>query len=150
MKPVVQSWCIIVPSLLALFGAGVMVGRMTAPAPHESAAPAALPAQDATAWVDTAVRKLAEELKLDEAQQATARENLTPVAASIFADQERALFQMHLRLLELHDTLAKAGNLAPDQVQRLGRSRLKLKELIIEKFPRMVRENPSPLIGGNP
>jgi hypothetical protein len=59
---------------------------------------------------------------------------------------------MHLRLLELHDTLAKAGNLDPDQLQRLGRSRLKLKELIIAKFPRMVRENPTPLLSasGNP
>ncbi len=150
MKRSFQSWCIIVPSLLALFGAGVMVGRMTVPARRESAAPVAATPQDASAWVDTALGKLAEELKLDESQRATARESLAPVATSIFADQERALFQMHLRLLELHDTLAQAGKLNPDQLRSLGGSRLKLKELIIAKFPRMVRENPSPLIGGNP
>ena len=65
------------------------------------------------------------------------------MASAIFADQERALFQMHLRLLELHDTLAKEGAMSTQQLKRLGLSRAKLKELIIRKFPRMVRENPT-------
>lgn len=150
MKRILQSYGIIALSLLALFGSGVFVGRMTAPVKHETAArPAASPA-DADAWVANASRGLVRDLQLDEAQQGVVKQHLETVAAYIFGDQERALFQMHLRLLELHDTLAKDGTLDGSQLQRLARSRAKLKELIILKFPRMVRENPSLVISEKP
>lgn len=150
MKRILQSYGIIVLSLLALFGSGVFVGRTTAPVKHETAGPPAESPADADAWVANASRGLVRDLNLDDTQQDVVKQRLETVAASIFGDQERALFQMHLRLLELHDTLAKDGTLNAGQLQRLGRSRAKLKELIIHKFPRMVRENPSLVISDKP
>jgi hypothetical protein len=147
VKRFLQSYGILVLSLLALFASGVFVGRMTAPGPRRTEMPPAGVPADADAWVAAASQGLVKDLKLDEAQQQKVRQQLEPVAAAIFTDQERALFQMHLRLLELHDTLAKEGSLSGVQLKRLGVSRAKLKELIIRKFPRMVRENPSLVVG---
>lgn len=147
MKRILQSYGMLVLSLLTLFASGVFVGRMTAPVPVRASAPAATVPADAAAWVTAASRGLAEELKLDEAQLQLVRTQLDPVAASIFSDRERALFQMHLRLLELHDTLARQGSLSDSQLKRLAASRTKLRELIIRTFPRQVRENPVLAIG---
>jgi hypothetical protein len=147
VKRLLQSYGILVLSLLALFASGVFVGRMTAPEHRQAERPAATSPADAEAWVAAASRGLVRDLKLDEAQQLIVRQQLDPVAESIFSDQERALFTMHLRLLGLHDSLAKAGSLSEPQIKRLGVSRAKLKELIIRKFPRMVRENPALVVG---
>lgn len=143
MKRLLQSYGILVLSLLALFASGVFVGRMTSPAPRQAARPNVEVPADADAWITAASRGLVKDLKLDEAQQLMVRQQLDPVAEAIFSDQERALFQMHLRLLEFHDSLAKQGSLNDSQLKRLGVSRAKLKELIIRKFPRMVRANPT-------
>jgi len=150
VKRVFHSYGIIILSLIALFGSGIFVGRMTAPVKPETASPPSEVPANADAWVANASRGLVRDLKLDEAQQVLVREKLDTVATAIFSDQERALFQMHLRLLELHDTLAKDATLNGSQLQRLGQSRAKLKELIIHKFPRMVRENPSLVISDKP
>lgn len=150
MKRLLQSYGILGLSLLALFASGLIIGRMTAPSPRQAAAPAASIPVDADAWVAAASRGLVKDLQLDETQQQLVRRQLDPVAGAIFADQERALFQMHLRLLELHDSLAKTGSLNDPQLTRLGQSRAKLKELIIRKFPRMVRQNPTLVISENP
>jgi hypothetical protein len=150
VKRILQPYGILVVSLLALFASGVFIGRMTAPAPGQTWRPGAAVPADANAWVATASRGLVKDLQLDDAQQQLVRLQLDPVADAIFADQERALFQMHLRLLELHDSLAKTGSLSDPQLTRLGLSRAKLKELIIRKFPRMVRENPALVISEIP
>jgi hypothetical protein len=150
VKRILQSYGILVLSLLALFASGMFIGRMTAPSPRQALRPAAPVPADANAWVATASRGLVNDLQLDDAQQQLVRRQLDPVADAIFADQERALFQMHLRLLELHDSLAKTGSLSDPQLTRLGLSRAKLKELIIRKFPRMVRENPTLVVSEIP
>jgi hypothetical protein len=148
VKRHLQSYGILVLSLLALFASGIFIGRMTAPVSRQIAAPANAVPSDADAWVAAASGKLANDLNLDDAQRLMVRQQLDPVAQSIFADRERALFQIHLRLLELHDTLAKQGSLSDPQLKRLAASRTKLRELIIRTFPRQVRENPSLAISG--
>ena len=150
MKRLLQSYGILGLSLLALFGSGLFIGRITAPSSRQVSPPAASVPADADAWVAAASRGLVKDLQLDETQQQLVLQQLDPVAGAIFADQERALFQMHLRLLELHDSLAKTGSLSDTQLTRLGQSRAKLKELIIRKFPRMVRENPTLVISEKP
>jgi hypothetical protein len=150
VKRLLHSYGILGLSLLALFASGVIIGRLTAPSPRQAPPPAVSVPADADAWVAAASRGLVKDLQLDETQQQLVRRQLDPVAGAIFADQERALFQMHLRLLELHDSLAKTGSLSDPQLTRLGQSRAKLKELIIRKFPRMVRENPTLVISENP
>lgn len=143
MKKLITSRAVLGLSLVALFASGIGIGRMTAPGSRQAARPAMrFPANPET-WVDAASRALVKDLKLDPAQQQKVQQQLDPVATAIFSDQERALFQMHLRLLELHDTLAATGNLNPVQGTRLAASRAQLRELIIRKFPRLVRGNPS-------
>lgn len=142
-----QSYGILFLSLIALFASGVFVGRLTSPTYRLATQPTVNVPPDAGEWVLTASRGLGKDLKLDENQLQAVRKQLEPVATMIFADQERGLFQMHLRLLELHDTLGRDGALNERQLKRLGASRAKLKNLIIQKFPNRVRENPTFAIG---
>jgi hypothetical protein len=150
MNQWLKSYGILVLSLLALFASGVFIGRMTSPRTKQAASPAISVPTNTDAWVEAASSGLVKNLQLDEAQQRKVQQHLEPVAFAIFADQERALFQMHLRLLELHDTLSSSGNLNEIQTTRLAVSRAKLKALIIDKFPNLVRGNPSLEIGNNP
>ena len=150
MKRFVQRYGILGLSLLALFASGVGIGRHTAPKPQPVAPPAVETSSSSEAWVAAASRSLVRDLQLDAAQELKVQQLLEPVAVAIYTDQERALFQMHLRLLELHDTLAKQGSLDQRQLRHLAASRAKLKDLIIRKFPRSVRSNPSLAIGNPP
>lgn len=147
MKRILKSYGILIMSLCALFASGLAIGRLTAPSSRHQTAPKIENPANSEAWLETASRGLVRDLELDEAQQKQVRQLLEPVAASIFTDQERALFQMHLRLLELHDTLAAKTTLNKTQTRRLAVSRAKLRELIIQKFPGLVRGNPSLAIG---
>lgn len=143
MKSFIRKFGILSLSLTGLFVTGVFVGRLTGPTSLPSAEPATKVAQNATTWIDTASGGLIRDLALNTAQQEKVREHLTPVATAIFSDQERSLFQMHLRLLEVHDTILKDRMLDGTQQQRLGISRKKLRDRIIQAFPQMVRENPA-------
>ena len=129
MKKIFKTYGILVLSLVALFASGVTIGRLTAPVVKNPVRPAAATPADAEAWMATASRGLVKNLQLDEAQQKIVRAELEPVATTLFSDQERALFQMHLRLLEFHDTLAGIGTLNESQRMRLAVSRAKLKNL---------------------
>jgi hypothetical protein len=143
MKRILRNYGVIGISLTALFAAGVSIGRLTSSRAPEPEAAATDSASGPKSWVSIASRGLARDLQLDEAQERQVRQQLEPVAAALYGDRERTLFQMHLRLLGLHDTLVKDGGLDDSQLRRLAVSRAKLKSLIIRKFPRMVRANPS-------
>ncbi|MCF7675170.1 MAG: hypothetical protein K9M97_07485 [Akkermansiaceae bacterium] len=93
-------------------------------------------------WLDTATQGLVRELRLNPEQERQVREQLLPVRTALHADQERALFQMHLRRLLFHDSLAASGALNGAQTKRLGQSRAKLKNLIIGRFPDRPCGNP--------
>lgn len=138
MNPRLKIHAILAASLAALFVSGVVIGRLTAPAPPVAAAPTAKPAS----WTESASRTLAADLKLDAVQQQRIDSILTPVGASLSEDQESALFTMYLRMLRVHDTIAAEMKLSPAQSMRLAASRAKLKGLIIERFPQKVSENP--------
>lgn len=148
MKKNFKTNGILVLSLGALFASGVAIGRLTAPGVRNPESPATAAPADAEAWMAAASRGLVKDLQLDEDQQQVVRAKLEPVATALFSDQKRALFQMHLRLLEFHDTLAGTRTLTEQQGMRLAVSRAKLKDLIIRKFPTLVRGNPSLAIGG--
>ena len=150
MKRFIQHYGVLVLSLLALFASGLGIGRLTSPRPQAMAQPSVDRPGGPDAWVVAASRGLVKDLHLDEAQELKVRQQLDPVAVAIFSDQERALFQMHLRLLEFHDTLAKDGGLDDAQLKRLAQSRAKLRDLIITKFPCRVRANPTLAIGHEP
>jgi hypothetical protein len=145
MKAYIQRYAILLLSLLVLFTSGIFIGRLTAPNRTASAPPPATDPQAATpaSWISSASGNLARDLQLNDAQKTRVSQHLQPVAAAIFEDRERTLFQMHLRLLELHDTLAKDPSLTPAQIKRLASSRAELRERIIRTFPHKVRDNPA-------
>ena len=149
MKRFFQHYGLLVLSLGALFASGVGIGRLTSPRSRPVVQPAADVPGGPESWVAAARRGLVKDLHLDATQELKVRQQLEPVATAIYADQERALFQMHLRLLELHDTLAKEASLDDHQLKRLAASRTKLKDLIIRMFPAKVRSNPSLAIGND-
>jgi hypothetical protein len=143
MKTILRNYGVLAISLIALFASGVSIGRLSLSRVPAAVAPTSDIGMDPESWVATASRGLVRDLELDNGQERKVREQLEPVAAALFSDQERTLFQMHLRLLMLHDTLAKEGSLDQAQLGRLAISRSKLKSLIVQKFPRMVRANPT-------
>lgn len=147
MKRFLQHYGVLGLSLLALFASGVGIGRYAVPKPQPVTPPVVETSASSEAWVAAASRGLVRDLQLDASQELKVRQHLEPVAVAIYTDQERALFQMHLRLLELHDTLAKQVSLDARQLGHLAASRAKLKDLIIRKFPSSVRANPSLAIG---
>lgn len=150
MKRFLHNYGVLGLSLITLFASGISIGRFSARQLPSPVAPALDVAGGPASWVTLASRGLVRDLELDEAQLRQVRQRLEPVAQALYSDQERTLFQMHLRLLMLHDTLAKEGGLTEPQQVRLAHSRAKLKDLIIRKFPSMVRSNPSLAIESNP
>ncbi len=143
MKRFFQTYGTLCFSLSVLFASGIFIGRMTSPKVGKSATTQAEAIVTVDAWIAAASRSLVNDLKLDANQQTKLQEHLTPAAEAIFSDRERALFQMHLRLLGLHDHFVKDVSMSDSQLKRLASSRAKLKELIITKFPNSVRQNPS-------
>ena len=141
MKQIFKAYGILAVSLVALFASGVFTGRLTAPK-SVKIAPATTDTRASGDWLDTASCALVRELGLNDEQARQVREQLVPVSAALHEDQERAMFQMHLRLLMFHDTLSSSGTLSPAQTARLAASRAKLKSLIVGRFPDMVRGNP--------
>jgi Spy/CpxP family protein refolding chaperone len=125
-------------SLTALFVSGVVIGRLTAPAPPVSPALSA----KAASWTEAASRTLAADLQLDAAQQQQINAIIAPVGTALNEDQESALFTMYLRMLRVHDTISAEMKLSSAQSAHLAASRAKLKNLIIGRFPQKVSENP--------
>ena len=142
MKHAFKTYGILALSLLVLFVSGIVTGRLTAPRSQPPVGTAAAAAKTPEGWLDAATQGLVRELRLNPDQERQVREQLLPVSAALHADQERALFQMHLRLLLFHDSLAASGTLNGEQKNRLGQSRTKLKNLIIGRFPDKIRGNP--------
>lgn len=142
MKHAIKTYGILALSLLVLFGSGIVTGRLTAPRSLPPVATATAATKTPEGWLDAAAQGLVRELRLNPEQEQQVREQLLPVSTALHADQERALFQMHLRLLLFHDSLAASGTLNGGQTKRLGQSRAKLKSLIIGRFPDRVRNNP--------
>lgn len=142
MTRFLRRYGILLLSLAALFCSGLLIGRITAPAATERTAAAAPTAHATESWLESAGRSLKRDLQLSPAQETALQGELEVTSVALRDDQERALFQMHLRLLVLHDSMARSGALNPDQTRKLADSRSKLKRLIIAKFPDMVRSNP--------
>ena len=137
-----RTYGVLCLSLIALFAAGVSVGRLTSPQTTAAKKNTADPAAGPEAWVAAAGRGLVRDLELDPLQGEQIQKLLEPVAHELYADRERTLFQMHLRLILLHDILSKEVSLNRSQIKRLAASRTKLKNLIVQKFPASVRNNP--------
>jgi hypothetical protein len=149
LSPAVQRSLPLVLSLTTLFAAGLALGyrlgssRQPAPATTRQES-----SHSADEWASNASLALERDLSLSPSQSALVRSHLTTVSRGIFLERDRALFQIHLRLLEAHDILSKDLTLANTQRSRLKASREKLRALITEKFAPLLKDLPdaSPLL----
>lgn len=92
-------------------------------------------------WADQARERLTADLGLSSGQNEKIRPLLDHAADEVFRERDRSLLQMHLRLLEVHDTLAKEGDLSEPQKNRLAQSRAKLKDSILSRFAAILRSD---------
>jgi len=142
------SYTLLALSLGGIFAAGGTVGYLAGkrPGPAQDPAISTISTTNSTSpeqWADQAFENLAGDLKLTAPQRLKMRPFLLEAAGKVFMERDRALFQMHLRLLEAHDTLASESNLDPSQQKRLKQSRDKLKASISARFADILRDNPS-------
>lgn len=121
-------------ALLVLFASGLGVGWFGHRAQHGSAAPppASPAAVVAGPWTARAMDTLRDELKLTAEQESLVRPLLESAAGRMDLDRERALFQLHLQVLKVHDELRP--HLRPDQLPALDRMRARLQRDIKRRF----------------
>lgn len=136
-SPLLRHSALLLLSVLVLFGSGLWVGRLTAPRPAVVSRP--LMEAGPEQWALEARRRLTAELSLTPAQQERLASELAATGTALFDDQERGLFQMHLRLLKLHDTMTTTAEWQPAQLKQLKKSRAQLRDLIISRFPVMIK-----------
>ena len=150
LSPAVQRSLSLVLSLSTLFAAGLALGYRLGssrqPAPPTTTRQES--SHSADEWASHASLALERDLSLSPSQSSLVRSHLTTVSRGIFLERDRALFQIHLRLLEAHDILSKDLTLADSQRSRLKASREKLRALITEKFAPLLKDLPdaSPLL----
>ena len=138
MNPL-PSYTLLALSLGGIFAAGGAVGYFvgkgaTSPAPPLEQVIGTAPGASPEQWAGQAFDSLAVDLKLTEAQRGIVRPYLEATAESVFKERDRALLQMHLRLLDVHKALAKETMLTEAQKKRLAQSRAKLKASILGRF----------------
>lgn len=150
MRP---SPAVLALSLAAIFSAGGVAGyfvgkKSASPVSLTDAAPP-MPSPEGTPeqWAQNAFKGLAADLQLSEAQRAMLKPYLNTMSEQVFRERDRALLQIHLRLLEAHDFLAESKDppLSEEQVKKLARSRAKLKAFILNRFADILRTNPGAL-----
>lgn len=141
------SYGLLVISLSGIFAAGGTVGYFMGKDSRPAADPVTgligtAPGVSAETWADQAFESLAGDLKLTAEQRQKVRPYLASAAGSIFVERDRALLQMHLRLLEVHDSLTREMSLDTAQKRRLTASRAKLKAFILSRFALLLKAHP--------
>ena len=154
MKYYLKRYGPITCSLLVLFGSGLAAGYRLA-IHYGAAGPVAAgkgtevretaevsPDQ----WIENAAHSLEKDLSLDESQSLKVRSAIAAPALGIFAEKRQANFKIHLRLLQVHDTLAQEAGLTEKQQAILKTRREQLRVHIIEKFKDIIGDKPDPLL----
>ncbi len=85
---------------------------------------------------------LSRELQLSTEQQQKIRPLLQESSRKMDLDRERALFQLHLQVLRVHDELRP--HLLPDQAPALERMSLRLREDIKLRFAPLLKDPSTP------
>ncbi|NCF89960.1 MAG: hypothetical protein GWQ05_03230 [Verrucomicrobiaceae bacterium] len=135
------SWKFLL-ALIVIFVSGKVVGY--AIAVHRdtsvSAPPASPPALETNAWSAGAMERLTVQLGLTSDQLRAIEPIVARSGEKILKERERALFQIHLQLLETHDEISI--ELRPDQLEALAESQYQLKEAIATRFTHIIEPNP--------
>jgi len=142
----------ITASLAVLFASGVAAGyrlgqrsAVSHPSPttvKETTEPSA------DQWIASTAAALGKDLELTAGQTSRVRDALAGPANRIFTDKRHASFEIHLRLLEAHDTLSRDAGLDDRQQARLKVRREQLRQHILRNFKDIIGDNPSPALSG--
>lgn len=126
-------------ALAAIFLSGQAIGWMLAV--RSSEAHQGVPT-DPERWREQMLARLRKELQLTPEQEEPVRQYLANTAQRMQRDRDRAMFQIHLQLLKLHDELGPT--LTPDQQKTLAESRRQLAQSLQLKFPELLRDTDRP------
>ncbi|MEI7956119.1 MAG: hypothetical protein WCJ66_13200 [Verrucomicrobiota bacterium] len=132
-------------ALLVILASGIAVGWYGHEVRNPPLAPAPPPSNSAEAashWTDRAIVTLGRELQLSTEQQKKIRPVLQEASRKMDLDRERALFQLHLQVLRVHDELRP--HLQPDQLPPLERMSLRLREDIKQRFAPLLKDPSTP------
>lgn len=134
-------------ALLVILASGIGLGwfaREARKPPADTSPPPGNTAEAVTHWTDRALKTLTEELKLTPEQERQIRPLLQETSRKMDLDRERALFELHLRVLRVHDEMRPL--LQPDQLPALERMRLRLQQDIKQRFAPLLKDpaNPPP------
>jgi len=132
-------------ALLVILVSGIALGwygHDVRKAPVEVAPPSNNTADAAKHWTDRAMVTLSQELQLTPEQEHTIRPLLQEASHKMDLDRERALFQLHLQVLKVHDELRP--HLRPDQVPALDAMSLRLQQDIKRRFAPLLKDPAHP------
>jgi len=146
-----KRYGLITGSLAVLFGSGIAAGyrwgRSGGPSDRgltSNGHAEATPEQ----WSESAAVALQRDLGLTDGQTDSIRRSLGGPSQQIFDDRRKANLKIHLRLLELHDNLAREMDLSDKQKTILLRRREQLRDLIMEKFRDLIGDKPDSILSG--
>lgn len=132
-------------ALLVIFASGIAVGwygHDARKAAIDTAPPANNSADAARHWTERAMSTLSQELQLTAEQERKIRPLLQEASRKMDLDRERALFQLHLQVLRVHDEMRH--QLRPDQVPALDRMRVRLQQDIKRRFAPLLNDPAQP------
>ena len=132
-------------ALLVILASGIALGwygHDARKSPDGSVPPSNNTAEAARHWTDRAMITLSQELQLTAEQEREIRPLLQEASRKMDLDRERALFQLHLQVLRVHDELRP--HLQPEQVPALERMSLRLRQDIKRRFAPLLKDPAQP------
>jgi hypothetical protein len=135
MRPFLRKYGTIGFSILLIFLSGQGIGWMLATHNCQGTPP---PTVDADKWTEEMLSRLVEDLDLGPDQAVGVRRQLSNTASQMQHERDRAMFQIHLQILRLHDDLE--SSVTPGQKPRLQQSRQEVIESIRRKFPQFLSD----------
>jgi hypothetical protein len=134
-QPNSPSYWKVITALVVIFCAGQGLGFLWAARLSEDAKSS--PEKSWThGWVDATAMQLKDQLNLSDAQITQIEPVLQETGNKIWSERRRALFQIHLNILDVHSSIDE--HLSEDQRVKLEESHQKLKRRIQREFPEIM------------
>lgn len=146
MKRFLKRYGLLTLSLGVLFAGGIAAGYRWGQVRPVNVTAKPAPETTPEQWGENAAAALQKDLGLTEAQTENVRRSMSGPSQEIFAERHRANLKIHLRLLEVHDTLARDVDLSEKQKAVLKLRREQLRKLILEKFRDLLGDKPDPIL----
>jgi mannose-6-phosphate isomerase class I len=142
---------LLIPGCLTLLfvsglAAGYFWGRQTPEVVLAEKGKAQTESLTAEQWAGNAAAALQKDLGLSHGQRESVRRGMAEPAREIFGERRMADFKIHLRLLGVHDDLARDAGLSDEQKATLRQRREQLRRHILEKFKDLASAHTDPVL----